>query len=219
MTTSHVQCIASAALPTRYGSFTLSVYGGDGEREHLALTVGQVAGSDVVLVRLHSECMTGDLFGSARCDCGEQLDYSLRLLQQEGRGVLLYLRQEGRGIGIANKIRAYALQDQGFDTVDANRALGFPDDMRDYRVAADMLRDLGVRRVRLLTNNPAKIAGLSIHGIDVAERIPLHVEPNPVNLRYLRTKQERMGHMLPEELSLELGSPHLRPVTTSSSAR
>lgn len=147
-------------------------------------------------MRLHSECLTGDVFGSARCDCGEQLDYSMRLLQQEGRGVLLYLRQEGRGIGLSNKIRAYALQEQGLDTVDANRALGLPDDMRDYRDAADMLHDLHVQRVRLLTNNPAKIDGLARYGIDVIERVPLHIAPNAVNERYLRTKQERMGHLL-----------------------
>jgi GTP cyclohydrolase II len=214
---SSIQRIAATALPTRYGVFALSVYGGDNHQEHLALTVGQPADADSVLVRLHSECITGDLFGSARCDCGEQLDASLQLLQQEQAGVLLYLRQEGRGIGLVNKIRAYALQDQGFDTVDANRALGLPDDMRDYHIAAEILLDLGVRRVRLLTNNPAKIDGLTGHGIEVAERVPLHVAPNPTNLHYLRTKQQRMGHLLPEELSRELNGAYRLPVTASSS--
>lgn len=207
-----IQRIAVTALPTRYGVFTLSVYGGEQQQEHLALTVGRVEGAGAVLARLHSECMTGDLFGSARCDCGEQLDASMRLLQQEQAGVLLYLRQEGRGIGLANKIRAYALQDQGFDTVDANRALGLPDDMRDYRVAAEMLLDLGVRRVRLLTNNPAKIDGLAGHGVEVVERVPLHVAPNATNLHYLRTKQRRMGHMPPDEPGVELNGAY-RPST------
>ena len=214
---SSVQCIATTALATRYGTFVLSVYQDDQQHEHLALTVGSPAGPEPVLVRLHSECITGDLFGSARCDCGEQLDASLRLLQAEQRGVLIYLRQEGRGIGLVNKIRAYALQEQGLDTVEANRALGLPDDMRDYGVAADILADLGIRRVRLLTNNPHKIAGLTDHGIEVAERVPLYVAPNATNLHYLKTKQQRMGHLLPEELSLDLPSGHLRAAVTSSS--
>jgi GTP cyclohydrolase II len=193
---SSVQRIATANLPTSYGVFTCSIYSNSARQEHVALTVGPLDDGAPPLVRLHSECLTGDVFGSARCDCGEQLDYSMRLLQQEGRGVLLYLRQEGRGIGLSNKIRAYALQEQGLDTVDANRALGLPDDMRDYRDAADMLHDLHVQRVRLLTNNPAKIDGLARYGIDVIERVPLHIAPNAVNERYLRTKQERMGHLL-----------------------
>ena len=216
---STIRRIATTALPTRYGTFCLSVYAGAQQLEHLALTVGPVDDSAPVLVRLHSECITGDLFGSARCDCGDQLDYSLSLLQQERRGVLLYLRQEGRGIGLVNKIRAYALQDEGLDTVDANRALGLPDDMRDYRDAADMLLDLGVPRVRLLTNNPNKIAGLARYGIAVTERIPLHITPNPVNLRYLQTKQARMGHMLPEELRLESSGDYIERVAAASSAR
>ncbi|HEU5014148.1 MAG TPA: GTP cyclohydrolase II [Roseiflexaceae bacterium] len=192
---SSVQRVATTTLPTSYGIFTCSVYSNRKQQEHVALTVGPID-DGVPLVRLHSECLTGDVFGSARCDCGEQLDYSMRLLQQEGRGVLLYLRQEGRGIGLANKIRAYALQEQGLDTVDANRALGLPDDMRDYHEAADILHDLHVQRVRLLTNNPAKIHGLARYGIAVIERVPLHIAPNAVNERYLRTKQERMGHLL-----------------------
>ena len=193
---SAVQRVATTNLPTSYGVFTCSVYSNRNQQEHVALTVGPIDDGAPPLVRLHSECLTGDVFGSARCDCGEQLDYSMRLLQQEGCGVLLYLRQEGRGIGLANKIRAYALQEQGLDTVDANRALGLPDDMRDYREAADMLHDLHVQRVRLLTNNPAKIAGLARYGIEVIERAPLYTAPNAVNERYLRTKRERMGHLL-----------------------
>jgi GTP cyclohydrolase II len=172
------------------------VYEGRDGREHAALTVGEVETGDPVLVRLHSECLTGDVFGSARCDCGEQLEHSLELLQRQGRGVLLYMRQEGRGIGLANKIRAYTLQDGGLDTVDANRALGLPDDMRDYADAAAMLNELGVQRVVLLTNNPAKVAGLAYYGIEVVERQPLLVTPNPKNVEYLRTKHERMGHLL-----------------------
>ena len=214
-----VQCIATTALPTRYGTFRLSVYRGEQHHEHLALTVGSVDGPGPVLVRLHSECITGDLFGSARCDCGEQLDDSLRLLQAEQRGALIYLRQEGRGIGLVNKIRAYALQEQGLDTVEANRALGLPDDMRDYGVAADILADLGIRRVRLLTNNPDKITGLTSRGIEVAERVPLYIAPNATNLHYMETKRQRMGHLLPEELSLELPGAHLRASIASSRTR
>lgn len=191
------QRLAQASLPTRYGHFRLTVYRAADGREHLVLIVGVADGSDPVLVRLHSECLTGDVFGSSRCDCGEQLDVSLSILQQQGRGVLLYLRQEGRGIGLANKIRAYALQEQGYDTVQANLALGFPEDMREYSAAAAILLDLGIRRVRLLTNNPAKIVGLERHGIQVLERVPLEVPPNPYNLEYLRTKREKMHHLLP----------------------
>ncbi len=188
--------VATTHLPTRYGDFRLLVYSTPGGQEHVALTVGVIADGPPVLVRLHSECLTGDVFGSCRCDCGEQLDDSLRVLQEQGRGILLYLRQEGRGIGLTKKIQAYALQDQGYDTVEANLALGLPEDMRDYRPAAAMLHDLGVRQVRLLTNNPAKIVGLERYGIAVVERVPLQVSPNPANLQYLRTKREKMGHLL-----------------------
>lgn len=198
-TTAH--CVARTNLPTRYGSFKMFVYDAPNHREQIALTVGDIAVGEPVLVRLHSECLTGDVFGSARCDCGEQLMSSLAFLQRQGRGVLLYLRQEGRGIGLTNKIRAYAYQEQGLDTVEANLALGLPEDARDYRVAAEMLRDLGVRRVRLLTNNPAKIAGLTRYGIEVVERVPLEVTVNPVNRHYLQTKQEKMGHLLPSATS------------------
>jgi len=170
-------------------------------KEHVALTTGFEPGTvgedDSILVRLHSECLTGDVFGSRRCDCGEQLEESMRLLREQGRGVLLYLRQEGRGVGLANKISAYALQEKGLDTVQANLALGLPEDARDYRGAAEMLLDLGVRRAAVLTNNPAKIEGLRRHGIEVVERLPVQVEPNPFNVRYLRTKEEKMGHLFP----------------------
>jgi 3,4-dihydroxy 2-butanone 4-phosphate synthase / GTP cyclohydrolase II len=180
------------------------VYEAEDRREHVALTTGFEPGTaredEAVLVRLHSECLTGDVFGSQRCDCGEQLEDSMRLLREQGRGVLLYLRQEGRGIGLANKISAYALQEEGLDTVQANLALGLPEDARDYRVAAEMLLDLGVHRAALLTNNPAKIEGLRSHGIEVVERLPVQVEPNPYNLRYLRTKKEKLGHLFPASI-------------------
>jgi 3,4-dihydroxy 2-butanone 4-phosphate synthase/GTP cyclohydrolase II len=180
------------------------VYEATDSKEHVALISGFEPGTvredEAILVRLHSECLTGDVFGSRRCDCGEQLEDSMRILREQGRGVLLYLRQEGRGIGLANKISAYALQEEGLDTVQANLALGLPEDGRDYRVAADMLLDLGVHRAALLTNNPAKIEGLRSHGIEVVERLPVQVEPNPFNLRYLRTKKEKLGHLFPASI-------------------
>ncbi|HET8629918.1 MAG TPA: GTP cyclohydrolase II [Thermomicrobiales bacterium] len=189
--------VAQTRLPTRHGDFRMVVYATPDGKEQVALTVGAIGGEPPVLVRLHSECLTGDVFGSCRCDCGEQLDESMRLLQARGRGVLLYLRQEGRGIGLTKKIQAYALQDRGYDTVEANLALGLPEDARDYGDAAAILRDLGVARVMLLTNNPAKIAGLERHGIAVVGRVPLQMPPNPVNRRYLETKRAKMGHLLP----------------------
>lgn len=192
-----VRLVAQTVLPTRYGDFRLSVYATPAGVEHVALTLGVLPGGDPPLVRPHSECLTGDVFGSRRCDCGEQLAASLRLLQAEGRGVLLYLRQEGRGNGLTNKILAYAYQDRGYDTVEANLALGLPADRRDYGEAAAILRDLGVRSVRVLTNNPLKVKGLWRHGIEVVERVPLLIPPNPANLRYLRTKRQKMGHLLP----------------------
>ena len=196
--------VAQAGLPTRYGTFEMFVYNASDHKEHVALTLGVIDGGDPVLVRAHSECLTGDVLGSSRCDCGEQLDESLRFLQEQGRGVLLYLRQEGRGIGLAKKISAYALQEQGLDTVEANLALGLPEDMRDYRVAAEMLLDLGVRKARLLTNNPAKVEGLQRYGVEVVERVPLGISPNPSNLGYLRTKREKMGHLFPMAAALEV---------------
>lgn len=188
--------VAETTLPTRHGRFRLVAYQTVTGQEHLALVAGAIDRAGPALVRLHSECLTGDVFGSHRCDCGEQLQRSLAYLQEQGSGILVYLRQEGRGIGLLNKVRAYALQDRGYDTVDANLALGFPEDMRDYAPAAAILHDLGVRRVRLLTNNPAKIEGLERNGLSVVERLPLRVIPNPENDRYLRTKEERMGHLL-----------------------
>ena len=188
--------LASTTLATKYGDFRMHVYRESEGKEHVALVVGEVADGRPVVVRLHSECLTGDVFGSYRCDCGEQLDDSLRELQRRGRGVLLYLRQEGRGIGLVNKVRAYALQERGYDTVEANLALGLPEDGRDYGFAALMLRDLGVERVELMTNNPAKIADLERHGISIVERLPVAVPARPQNVRYLRTKQAKMGHLL-----------------------
>jgi 3,4-dihydroxy 2-butanone 4-phosphate synthase/GTP cyclohydrolase II len=190
------------------------VYQATDSKEHVALTTGLEPGTvgvdEAILVRMHSECLTGDVFGSRRCDCGEQLEDSMRLLREQGRGVLLYLRQEGRGIGLANKISAYALQEEGLDTVQANLALGLPEDARDYRVAAEMLLDLGIHRAALLTNNPAKIKGLKSHGVEVVERLPVQVEPNPFNLRYLRTKKEKLGHLFPDSI-LHGGLPDERP--------
>jgi GTP cyclohydrolase II len=199
-----IRRVARANLPTRYGTFEVFVYDSAERKEHVALTLGVVDVGEPVLVRAHSECLTGDVFGSSRCDCGEQLDDSLRLLRGRGRGVLLYLRQEGRGIGLVNKISAYALQEQGLDTVEANQALGLPEDARDYRVAAEMLLDLGVRQARLLTNNPAKVEGLRRHGLDVVERVPLRISPNPSNVGYLRTKRDKMGHLLPIATTLDV---------------
>src|SRR6266540_4986551 len=186
-----------AGLPTRYGSFRIHAFvcPFTGE-EHVALVKGKVSGRDDVLVRLHSECLTGDVFGSARCDCGEQLDAALRRISKARSGVLLYLAQEGRGIGIANKIAAYHLQDHGLDTVDANRALGFPADLRSYKCAACVLRVLGVKSVRLMTNNPAKIEQLEAYGVRVSKRIPLQIPATATNRRYLVTKKDRLRHIL-----------------------
>ncbi|MBI2383705.1 MAG: GTP cyclohydrolase II [Gammaproteobacteria bacterium] len=186
---------AQARLPTPFAVFGLQVYlGGDG-KEHLALTLGDLSGPPPV-VRVHSECLTGDALFSLRCDCGFQLEHAMRRIAADGRGVLLYLRQEGRGIGLANKIRAYALQDRGADTVEANAHLGFPADARDYGIAAEMLRDLGLPQVRLLTNNPRKIESLRQHGIEVVERIPIQCGRNPHNDAYLTTKADKLGHLL-----------------------
>ncbi|MBI3964113.1 MAG: GTP cyclohydrolase II [Chloroflexi bacterium] len=203
-----VTCVAEAALPTAYGDFRIQVFRvGDSPAESLALVRGDLDGSTPALVRLHSECLTGDLLGSVRCDCGEQLAAALALIADSGCGVLLYLRQEGRGIGLTNKIRAYALQDDGLDTVEANVALGLPVDSREYVSAAALLRHLGITQVRLLTNNPAKREALEQYGIPVVERIPLEIAPNPGNLEYLRTKAARMGHLLslPGMAELESG--------------
>jgi GTP cyclohydrolase II len=192
-----VKQLARAALPTRFGEFEIRVFDvEDTPGEAVALIHGSLERDPPPLVRLHSECITGDVLGSLRCDCGEQLNASLALIAQEDAGVLLYLRQEGRGIGLANKIRAYALQDGGLDTVDANLALGLPVDRREYVSAAAILRHLGLQQVRLLTNNPLKHSALEQYGVQVVERVPLIMPPNPVNHDYLRTKADRMGHLL-----------------------
>jgi GTP cyclohydrolase II len=192
-----LRVVSVAELPTRFGHFRVVAFTPDSSgKEHIAIVKGGVRGKSRVPTRVHSECLTGDVLGSLRCDCRDQLIAALQTIGQAPRGIVLYMRQEGRGIGLANKIRAYALQDQGHDTIDANRMLGFADDARDYRVAAEMLEELGVRSVQLMTNNPAKVDGLRANGIRVAGRTPHVVPANPFNESYLATKRDRAGHML-----------------------
>jgi 3,4-dihydroxy 2-butanone 4-phosphate synthase/GTP cyclohydrolase II len=189
-----VSRVAEAKLPTRFGEFVAIAYRSSVDsNEHVALVKGDIVGGSPVLVRVHSECLTGDVFGSRRCDCGEQIALAMQRINEEGRGVLLYMRQEGRGIGFHNKLRAYELQDQGLDTVEANLALGFPPDLRDYGVGAQILADLGLHQIRLLTNNARKVIGLESYGIEIVETVPVIVPSNPYNARYLKTKQDKIG--------------------------
>ena len=203
-----IRRVATADIPTAHGEFKLYAYEStdtDGEiveadKTHIALTKGDVADATPVLVRVHSQCLTGDVFGSLRCDCGEQLEIALQTIEKEGRGVVVYMRQEGRGMGLKGKLRAYQLQDSdGLDTVEANEHLGFPADLRDYGIGAQILVDLGVRKMRLMTNNPQKVRGLDGHGLEIVERIPLRTEPNRFNQRYLQTKRSKLGHLLLDE--------------------
>jgi 3,4-dihydroxy 2-butanone 4-phosphate synthase/GTP cyclohydrolase II len=198
-----VHRVAEASLPTVFGEFRVIAYRNDVDlREHVALVKGDVGGKEDVLVRMHSECLTGDVFHSRRCDCGEQLHASLHRIEEEGVGVLVYMKQEGRGIGLINKIRAYGLQEQGLDTVEANERLGFPADLRDYGIGVQVLLDLGLKSMRLMTNNPKKIIGLEGYGLSVTEQVPVNVNPNQYNKSYLRAKRDKLGHLIPVDESL-----------------
>jgi len=192
-----VERVAEAKLPTRYGEFVAIAYKSKVDPdEHVALVRGDISGDEPVLVRVHSECLTGDVFGSLRCDCGGQILLAMDKIAAEGRGVFLYMRQEGRGIGFHNKLRAYALQDQGLDTVEANIALGFEPDLREYGIGAQILADLGLHKIRLLTNNTKKVIGLASYGLQIVETVDLRTAPTPYNLEYLKTKQKKLGHLL-----------------------
>ncbi len=196
----HVQRYSECLLPTEYGEFRVLSYREEGvAAEHLAIVCGDVRGGEEILVRAHSECLTGEVLHSLKCDCREQLDLALRRIAKAGRGVVLYLRQEGRGIGLGDKIRAYGMQQKGYDTVDANRVLGFGDDLRRYHMAADMLADLGVKSIVLMTNNPSKVTQLRAEGVVVERRVPHLIEPHALNRGYLETKRARMGHVYDEE--------------------
>ena len=193
-----IRRVAEAMLPTRYGGdFKAIAYENDVDfHEHMAIVKGEINPEEPVLVRVHSECLTGDVFGSERCDCGDQLKCAMKLIEKQGKGVILYMHQEGRGIGLANKLRAYALQDKGMDTVEANEKLGFKADLREYGIGAQILLDIGVKKMRLMTNNPKKIVGLEGYGLEVVERVPIEVVPHKLNVDYLRIKKEKMGHMI-----------------------
>lgn len=192
-----IERAAETVIPTEYGEWkTIAYKSSIDPDEHIALVMGDVADSGPVLVRVHSQCLTSDVFGSRRCDCGEQLDKAMSMIAKEGKGVIVYMRQEGRGIGLHNKLRAYALQDEGMDTVEANHALGFAADRRDYGIGMQILIDLGVKDIRILTNNPSKRAGLEGYGLNLVERVPIEIEPNPHNVRYLETKRTKLGHHL-----------------------
>ncbi len=193
-----VHRVSEAVVPTAYGGeFQIILYENDvDDLQHIALVKGDISGDEPVLVRVHSECFTGDVLGSLKCDCGEQLHKAMHKIDKEGKGVIIYMRQEGRGIGLANKLRAYCLQDKGRDTVEANLELGFPEDLRDYGIGAQILVELGIKKIRLMTNNPKKLIGLEGYGLEIVERVPIEVEPNEVNYKYLQTKKEKMGHLL-----------------------
>lgn len=192
-----IERITETKLPTEYGEFDMVVYKSIlDDKVHIALQKGKIKDEESVLVRVHSQCLTGDIFRSLRCDCGQQLSKALKMIQDEGKGVLLYMQQEGRGIGLINKLKAYELQDKGLDTIEANKALGFPADLRDYGIGAQILVDLGLSTIRLMTNNPKKVVGLEGYGLKITERVPIEIKPNKENIRYLQTKRNKLSHLI-----------------------